>query len=865
MVRVKIALAILFTSSAWLFASAPTTKPEVPLWQLPPFDRVHLVDGNHYDIDPIRIPAETQFAAKANEYIGRLGLPMAKPEGEQRAAIYHIRKVEDGMTYELIGRSLASVEYFEEMLLEQANRLIDLRQFDEAVDYLRTVDALDPDWDTRKRSNWREGTNWNRHLYSLLETRIRFHRAEAAMLTDSGRLERAFWSLVEEKRLLEQLRAKSEEPVDDEQLSRRFDQLIDRWMKRLLDIEKDYRGGRQVICRMEQIFPKSEVVTKWRAVYARQIERVLGEAAAAQRAEKMPAAFEALERALTIDPGAPSVRTAVEQFYKSYPVLKVAAARLPSYTSGPAEWSPDDWRCSDLIHLPIMWLKSMEGGGTFASDLIEQPKRENINQRATITLHANQLRWPGDNKMVTATDLERLLAGACQSSSPLYHPALAPLVQGMRTLSPTQMRIDFNRPQFQPGAWLQSPFFRISHDPSAGETASEFPPARSGLGPFRIMESRRNRAVFAANPAFLRSGKPVIKQVLEIRYPTSAHRLRALQEREVHMIDYVPPRHHAHVEKMAEAKLYRQSRPRVHVIQFNLHRRELRNSNVRRAIAYAINREGACEKVGIKLDDDNRLLATPLPYGSFGTHAELSQRQYDPYIAQALLMALRRQFKALPPLTLAHAGNETSYAACESIVADLNRVGLKVSLVDLDENATLRPLNADLRYVIYDVTDPIFQLVTILTRDNPSLAQYASPWLRDALVRLLQVPNITEAREVLPELHRILYGDTAILPLWQWYDYYAVSDAVSGIPKECPTFYHEVAGWSTRPRFPERLWASMSATGATEDIHQLASVPTALVDPEVKLAKSVTVPAKVPDLTPQQISPAGQLNRRVGQ
>ena len=395
-----------------------------------------------------------------------------------------------------------------------------------------------------------------------------------------------------------------------------------------------------------------------------------------------------------------------------------------------------------------------------------------------------------------------------------------------------------------------------------GETVSEFPPARSGLGPFRVLGIGKKRSVFVANPAFLQNDKPAIQQVLEIRYPTSAHRLRALEQRAVHMIDYVPPRHHAHVKKMAEAKLVRLSRPRVHVIQFNLHRRELRNSNVRRAIAYAVNREGACAEVGIKLDDDNRLLATPLPYGSFGTDADLPQHEYDPYLAQALLVALRRQFKALPPLTLAHAGNETSYAACEAMVADLNRVGLRVTLVDLDENATLRPLDADLRYVIYDVTDPIFQLVTILTRDNPSLAQYASPWLRDVLVRLLQVPNITEARELLPELHRILHGDTAILPLWQWYDCYAVSDAVGDIPEACPTFYHEVADWSARPRFPESLWANVSSDTQTK---RLAAAPAASTKAGGRLQFSSLRPPEAPVLTGQLFAPMDGSPGRSGQ
>ena len=412
MVRGKGILTFVLGLSVCFAADAQTAKkPAVPLWQVPPFDRVHLVDGNHHDVDPIRIPADAQIPVRANEYIGRLGLPMMRPEGEQRAAIYRVRKVDDGMSYELIGRSIASVEYFEEMLLEQANRLIDLRQFDEAVDYLRTLDALDSEWDSKKRSNWREGTNCNYHLYNLLETRIRFHRAEAAVQADTGKLERAFWSLVEEKQLLEKLRAESQEPVDDEQLTRRFDHVIDRWMKRLLEIEKDYRSGRRVIARMESVFPQSAVAAKWRAEYARQAARVLRAAATAQQAGRMRDAFDELERAAAIDPGAANVRSAIETFYKKYAVLKVAVARLSIYASGPAEWSPDDWRCSDLIHLPIMWLKSMENGGTFESELIGQPERENINQRGDDYAPCERIALAGRQQ---GRDRDRPGASACR-------------------------------------------------------------------------------------------------------------------------------------------------------------------------------------------------------------------------------------------------------------------------------------------------------------------------------------------------------------------------------------------------------------------------------------------------------------------
>jgi ABC-type transport system substrate-binding protein len=155
-----------------------------------------------------------------------------------------------------------------------------------------------------------------------------------------------------------------------------------------------------------------------------------------------------------------------------------------------------------------------------------------------------------------------------------------------------------------------------------------------------------------------------------------------------------------------------------------------------------------------------------------------------------------------------HSGDETSRAAAEFIAKSLERIGLSVSLVDREDQYLSDPLDADVRYESYTVSDPLYDVVTLLTRDNPTLAKHGSPWFRQLLVELIETPNLSTASRLLPQLQQVLFDDSTILPLWQWTDRFAVSDAVAGVADAPPTFYHRVADWTAQPRFPPAAWDS---------------------------------------------------------
>jgi hypothetical protein len=111
------------------------------------------------------------------------------------------------------------------------------------------------------------------------------------------------------------------------------------------------------------------------------------------------------------------------------------------------------------------------------------------------------------------------------------------------------------------------------------------------------------------------------------------------------------------------------------------------------------------------------------------------------------------------------------------------------------------------------VTDPIYDVVTLLTRDNPSLSEHGSPWFRQKLVELVDVPNLSVASDVLPELLRILHEDMVLLPLWQWTDHFAVSNGVSNLPEGPANVYQGITEWMVTPRQPPSYLQPAVASG----------------------------------------------------
>ena len=428
-----------------------------------------------------------------------------------------------------------------------------------------------------------------------------------------------------------------------------------------------------------------------------------------------------------------------------------------------------------------------------------------VRQQASNHRIADGLRWPHDGKGVSIIDVQRMLVESCRAGSSYYQPAFARLVVRLDVEGSRRLTIDFDRPQPRPEAWLTCPLIRLADNKSS-----------SGLGPFSLVQRTASATTFVANPYFAVEGKPVIQRITEQQMASATDRLIALAENRIDIATDLPPKEWDRAAQISGVRLATFQLPKVYVLQFNFNQRVLRDRTLRCAMSYALNTRRILTSMGLDGKDDSLLTTALWPPGTIGYDDTVTPREPDVILARTLVAALQQKYSTLPTLRLVHFPSETDRLACREIAHDLEAIGLKISLVEFDPAAPVSPLTADLRYVSLTMRDPVFDTMSFLTRDNPSLGEHASPLLRQLLVDLVEVPNLSTARELLPKLHRLIFEDVAIIPLWQMKSRLAISERVFGAMESPISTYEKVIDWSVRPGYPPTYWKNEPSSAPKE-------------------------------------------------
>jgi ABC-type transport system substrate-binding protein len=768
--------------------NAPSMIGKVPIWQLKPFDRLYLKDEEKtvIDAEPDRLPKDIDLkGVEENKWCGKMGLPW--PGTQFRRDIwYRFMHSVEGRKYEVLGKGIGKIEHYEDIIfggllgeLRRPEEELKLVKFDDCLEMLRILNERQPEN--------------ARNVFA----RIRYHAMEARAAEMRQDWERGFLALMEERKL-QSLVPKDARAPDYvrvlDPIEKRVGELCDSWTNFLVNLRK-FGDGRRVIARLEALYPNHPIGGKWRSAYDERVRPIVARAEQQFANGFFVEALATLDTAVDVQPDHPAMRATMEKVFAKHPRMRVAVGELPGYHSGPAGWSPADIRASELLHERLMRVKgSKEGVTEFDSRLVADLDVSDLNRRAEVQI-VQGLSWP-DGKPVTPVDVQRLFADARTKGGVFFHPALEFLLTNVQSQPPDIVTIEFDRPQFQAKAWLQAPFLRMGLEASPGWV---------GMGPFVARERRPDRITYLANLKYLQSGRPIIKQFVESKFATPEERIRAIQMGEVEMVDNVPFRNLPYTKNLPGVKAVKIATPKVNLLQFNFDRAALRNPTLRRALVYAIDRNAVLQKVGAAEDKDVKLLTGALPIGAFGYNSQTQPWTYEPFLSKVLTAAVAKELKALPPFTFAHQGNESTRLACEEIARQWRAAGFQINLIEIDERSP-DPRDADIRYQTLTVSDPIFDLITVVTRDNPSLVTNAGPRLRQYLIDLLQTPNVTVAATLLPEIHQALRDEVALIPLWQWSETCLVSDAVSSMPNPLLRTYQNVADWKVVPRYPPAFW-----------------------------------------------------------
>jgi ABC-type transport system substrate-binding protein len=364
--------------------------------------------------------------------------------------------------------------------------------------------------------------------------------------------------------------------------------------------------------------------------------------------------------------------------------------------------------------------------------------------------------------------------------------------------------VDLRHPSLLPQSYLQvplgedSPFATRYKIISQSETEIRF-------------ESTREAS--AANGPY-----PV---VVERFYAKPREAISDLQKGKLDAIDRVLPNDALRLRDDPALEVGTYAFPSIHVLVPNVENPHLANRTFRRALVYGINRQ-VILNVGLLNKQEVpgcQVLSAAIPAGvsrgdpsAYAYDQNITPLPYDPVMAAILMRLAQQQLDAaadkrqeaapeLGTLVLVHPGGEQANFVCKQIKTQLKVVGIACELRELPAGQTLPTDDKyDLLYAELFMHEPLVDLGRVFGPDG--IAETKEPYVALALRQLDQAETWKDARDRLHELHRLLYEDMTVLPLWQMVDSFVHRKGLRGIPNRPIHLYQDVERWRISPPTP---------------------------------------------------------------
>lgn len=704
------------------------------------------------------------------------------PENPRGSDALQVRLLDEPTElYELRWRDIAEVTLFEEMVLAEANALVDAGKFDEAYDYfaylLRNHASFPGVEESAARYLYEEAKHWQRE----------------------GIYDRALAVLLE---LYERM-------PDFDGLDRALGAATSKLIERELEKE-EYAAARHLLENLAEKFPNTDAVVRWSELLSAEAATLVEEARSHLVSGRIAEAHQRCQAALRVWPALPEARQTHLELTRDYPYIVVGVSQ--KYGSGSGRML-DDWahrRVARLLNRPLLELNGYgEEGGQYQSPLGEL-QRGDLGRQLTFQLRRG-IRWlPGETPL-TGYDIARHLLAMADPDSPAFEPQWAELFGGVSVHGVYTVDVRLSRTHVRPDALLQTDMapWNLIH-----RRRESSPPT---IGSYGIEAESDDEIRFRANEGYFALGSTQPRIVIERRFETSSDAIRALRWGEISVLERVNPWEVAKVRALDGVAVEPYAVPTLHCLIPDLSKPLTANRQFRRALAYGIHRQSIldAELLGRSAAGEGRVISGPFPVG-YAYNDLVPPRPFEPNlarmlsrIAQSMLARASAEGEAAegeddgasepPTLVLAHPDNEIARVACQEIERQLEQVlAVQIELAVIEPAALQQePSPYDLVYAELAMWEPVVDARRLLGSDG--LVGGSSAFLDQALRQLEEANDWRSAREKLLEIHKIADDDAAIIPLWQLTDYFAYHTNVSGIGSRPVQLYQNIERWQVAP------------------------------------------------------------------
>jgi peptide/nickel transport system substrate-binding protein len=790
----------------------PATATTNDLLRAVPFDRITLIDGTVLEVepisprplavyDPVKEREKKRQARVSKSAIPAEGniIPGKKTVLDQReetgeAAIekvkLHLLQAAAGeeRDFEVKRPSIQKVEYFEDMLLTECDRLVLARDFSRAFECCLRVQTRNPGW---------------KGLADRVNS-VLFAEGSRALIEGDG--ERGL------RLLRELLGRKRDHPGLLEVLGEAYGKRIQRAIELGL-----YAKGRRILHELEEMAPEHLVVKDMRSRF------IIKATDYVKRSESFPAPerLDALTLALRVWPRLEGAAGLYGKAFAALPTLEVAVVDVAS-PPGPWIHAPADERLTRLLYRPILSGDDEDARrGKDSQQLAAGVESSELGRRLLIRIR-NSFLWSDGSRPVSAVDVARDLIDRTDPNSPRYLARWADLLDRVEAPDDTRVELRLHRPPLKAGPWLLGPVgpAHAGVDGRVATSAEERPFVTDGL--YRVVAATGDSVELRLRDnAGGQSDQPItrIKRMRETRLPRVQAAVGALLRGDVTMIAHVPPDQVAALEVSSEIKIGRYAQPVVHLIALDGRNPALRNRALRRGLSYAIDRKSMLEDRVLKhpATDADCVADGPFPKGNYADAPGVKPLGYNPWLARMLVAAAVKELGGAPiQLNFEYPGLPEAQRVVGKLVDTFRQSGVEVKTIELPESQLESELRSgrrfDMAYRVVRCDEPVMDAGTLLCPgyDAPpgadALASVVSPPVLLLLLDLERAVDWPSGRGLAIQIDRESRDELPVIPLWQLTDHYAWRDRLKGPAPKASWLYQGIETWEISPWFAKDPW-----------------------------------------------------------
>ncbi len=678
-------------------------------------------------------------------------------------------------------RRIKQIIHHEDLMLRRMNALINEGNLDLAYEMLTQLKRRWDAWPDMEETH-------DRLLLADGQRRLAGGDPEAALVV-----------------LTELHRRKTKVPSIPNELKKVLGDAIDQIVGAALERD-DYRMARHFLLMLGRMYSSHDVFTARKTALEAKTNDLLQQAETLGGQGQHAAAAELAQEAADLWPQTPGLMAKYRPLVDRYQQLFVGVVNLATESNSSPDPTPAEVRADHLEHTRLFELTRVRGSSVqYRTRYFSEWEPFDLGRTLRISLR--QVRQPWEtHPVLDARQLSELIQQKVSRGSPTYDERLAGYVQSVTVESPVSLTLRFRRVPARVEPLLQELI-------PTGKAADGDDPIVGGFVP---ETGTADEVVFqraTPEPDGLQQYKQYhVAEVIEIRYASHEKALQALRQGEVWMLpdlpDWIVRRLQADEAFQTEFYIRPYTVPTTHVIQFNPRTPQLRLREMRRALAYAIDRDRLLKEIVLRDPQatNGRVITSPFPSSSPANNVGVQPRKYDLYASIALVLATREQFKRqereMAPLRMLAPPGPTERQVVDELIRTWARVGLEVQLIE--SNGEVGDDDWDLQYRTLQMTEPTVELWPFLAarhRAQVSDLDVFPDWMKQELVRLDRTSDWNRALAEMRQIHEVLWADVRCLPLWEVTEHFVVRKKVNGFPDPPLHCYQDVERWSLDPWF----------------------------------------------------------------